>query len=283
MGAWASSREVTRKSWAVLKENRYLMAFPVLGFVIGLVPVAILGLPAMYFFATNHNWVGAGFAIVLVFAAQAVGTFLQGGLVAAVDAELDGRDSSVGQGMSVAFQHTGKLLVWSGILTVVSVLISLVRGNGQGNVVGVLLRNVVAAAADVMWQLITFFVVPFIVLEDEAPIQAIKSSSSLFKRKWGTQLAGGVRIGGLIVLVLILPAILLLVAGFLLILMGSTTSIATGIPLAVLGFVLLLVGIVISSAMRTVFSVALYRYAKDGAVCAGFTAAELQSAVKVKA
>lgn len=283
MGAWASSREVTRKSWAVLRENRYLMAFPVLGFVIGLVPVAILGVPAMYFFATNHNWIGVGFAIVLVFAAQAVGTFLQGGLVAAVDTELDGRDSSVGQGMAVAFQHTGKLIAWSAILTVVSVLISLVRGNGQGNVVGVLLRNVVAAAADVMWQLITFFVVPFIILEDESPIQAIKSSSSLFKRKWGTQLAGGVRIGGLIVLILILPAIALLVIGFLLIFMGSTASLAAGIPLALLGFLVLLVGIVISSAMRTVFSVALYRYAKDGVVSAGFSEQELQSAVRVKA
>lgn len=283
MGAWASSREVTRKSWAVLRENRYLMAFPVLGFVVGLVPVVVLGLPAMYFFATNHNWIGAAFAILLVFAAQAVGTFLQGGLVAAVDAELDGRDSSVGQGMSAAFQHTGKLLAWSAILTVVSVLISLVRGNGQGNVVGVLLRNIVAAAADVMWQLITFFVVPFIVLEDESPIQAIKSSSSLFKRKWGTQLAGGIRIGGLVALILILPAIVLLVAGFLLILAGSTAALATGIPLALIGFVLLLVGIVIASAMRTVFSVALYRYAKDGAVSAGFTQAELQSAVKLKA
>lgn len=283
MGSWSASREVTRKSWAVLKDNRYLMAFPVLGFVFGLIPLVILGLPALYFVATNHNWVAAGFGIVFVFVAQAIGVLLQGGLVAAVDAELSGKDSSVGHGMSLAMKHLGPLIGWSAIVTVVSVLLSLVRGNGQGNVVGVLLRNIIAAAADVMWQLITFFVVPFIVLEGKTPIDAIKDSASLFKQKWGQQLAGGIRIGGLIALVLILPAIVLLGGGVLLALLGSTAAIASGVSLAVIGLVLLLIGVVVSSAMRTVFSVALYRYAKDGVTSAGFTSEELQSAVKVKA
>ena len=283
MGAWSSSKVVTSKSWAVLKENRYLMAFPVLGFVFGLIPFVVLGLPAIYFFATDHNWIAVALLIVMVFLAQAIAVMLQAGLVAAVDAEFEGQDSSLGHGMSRAFQHTGALIAWSGIVTVVTVLLSLVRGNGQGNVVGVLLRNIVAAAADVMWTLITFFVVPFIVLEGSSPIEAIKSSASLFKRKWGQQLAGGVRIGGLIALVLILPAIALLVIGFLLVIAGSTLSLVTGIPLVVLGFALLLVGIVVMSAMRTVFSVALFRFAKDGAVSADFTEQDLQAAVRLKA
>lgn len=283
MGSWSSSKAVTSKSWAVLKENRYMLAFPVLGFVIGLVPVAVFGLPALYFFATSHNWIGAAFTLALVFGVQAVMVFLQGGLVAAVDTELSGQDSSVGLGMSRAFRRTGSLIAWSAIVTVVSVLLGLVRGNGQGNVVGVILRNVVAAAADVMWSLITFFVLPFIVLEEKSPIDAIKASSSLFRQRWGQQIAGGVRIGGLIVLILILPGIALFILGMFLVVSGSTAGLATGIPLAVIGLIVLLVGMVLSSAMRTVFSVALYRFAKDGALSAGFTEAELQSAVRVKA
>ncbi len=282
MGSWASSREVTRKSWAVLKENRYLLAFPVLSFVLGLIPVAVLGIPALYFLATNHNWIALVLGILLVFAASAVAVVLQGGLVAAVDAEMSGEDSSVGQGLRRAMQHLGALIAWSAVVTVVSVLLGLVRGNGQGNVVGVLLRSVLAAAADVMWQLVTFFVVPFIVLEGASPISAVKSSASLFKQRWGQQLAGGVRIGALIGLVLILPGILLLVGGILLALLGSAAAIASGASLAVIGLVLLLIGIVISSAMRSVFSVALYRYAKDGVASAGFTTQELQDAVRIK-
>jgi len=283
MGSWASSKVVTSKSWAVLKENRYLLAFPVVGFGLGLIPLAVVGLPAVYFFATNHNWIGAALAIVTLFAVQALSVLVQGGLVAAVDTELSGEDSSFGHGMSRAFAHTGPLIAWSAIVTVVTALISLVRGNGQGNVVGVLLRNILAAAADVMWNLITFFVVPFIVLEGQTPIQAIKSSASLFKARWGQQIAGGIRIGVLIGLLLILPALALIAIGVVLVLAGSTAALASGIPLIVIGVIALLVGVVISSAMRTVFAVALYRYAKDGALSAGFTAQELQDAVRVKA
>jgi hypothetical protein len=280
MGAWSSSREVTSKSWGVLKDNSYLFAFPILMFVLSLIPIAVLGLPALYFFASNQNWIAAGFAIVAVFAAQAVTTLLQGGLVASVDKELEGQDSSLGDGMSRAFAHTGQLLAWSAIVTVVSLLFALVRGNGQGNVVGVLLRNIVAAAGEVLWTLITFFVVPFIVLEDQSPIAAIKSSASLFRKKWGTQLAGSVRIGGLIVLLIVLPAGVVLVVGFVLLV---SDAIVLGIPLVVVGVLVLMIGMLLSSAMRTVFSVALYRYASTGAVSAQFTEAELESAVRVKA
>lgn len=282
MGSWASSREVTRKSWAVLKENRYLLAFPVLSFVLGLIPVALLGIPALFFLATNHNWIAAALGILLVFVASAVAVVVQGGLVAAVDAEMSGQDSSVGHGLGRAMQHLGPLIAWSAVVTVVSILLGLVRGNGDGNVVGAILRNVLAAAAGVMWTLITFFVVPFIVLEGASPIEAIKSSASLFRQRWGQQLAGGVRIGAWIGLLFILPGILLLIGGILLALLGSTAAVASGASLAVIGLVLLLIGIVLSSAMRSVFSVALYRYAKDGVTSAGFTTQELQDAVRVK-
>ncbi|MBI1351061.1 MAG: hypothetical protein GC156_08080 [Actinomycetales bacterium] len=280
MSSWSSSKVVTSKSWAVLKENAYLLTFPVAAMLLGLIPFAIFGLPALYFFAVNQNWVAAAFGIVAVFASQAVATLIQGGLVASVDTELSGDDSSFGAGMSRAFQHTGALLAWSGIVTVVSLLFSLLRGNGQGSVVGVLLRNIVAAAGEVLWTLITFFVVPFIVLEGTSPIEAIKASASLVRKKWGTQIAGGIRIGGLIILAIILPAAIILGLGIFLVIAGSLVF---GIPLAIVGVLGVLIGMVLSQAMRTVFAVALYRYASTGAVSGAFTEAELQSAVQVKA
>ena len=100
------------------------------------------------------------FAIALVFGVQAAVTFPAAGLVAVVDEQMHGCDASIGRGMSWAFARFGPLVVWSAIQTVVSVLIGAVRGNGQGNIVVVLLRNVVAATADVLWQLITFLVLP---------------------------------------------------------------------------------------------------------------------------
>ena len=266
----------------MLKENPYLFAFPIVGVVLAAIPLVVLGVPALYFLDSDQNWLALVFGIALLFAVQAFVTFPAAGLVAAVDEELRGRDASFGRGMSAAFGRFGPLVAWSAIQTVVSALIGLVRGNGQGNVVGVLLRNVVAAAADVMWQLITFFVLPVMMIEKTSPIQAIKTSSSLFKKQWGTQLAGGVRIGGMVALLVILPGALVLGSGVALVLSDSTAIAITGIVTAAIGFLIVMLGALVINAMRGVYSVALYHYATDGEALAGFTGEELQASVRLK-
>ncbi len=280
--SWKSSKAVTKTSWALLKANPYLFAFPILGVLFAVVPLAVFGIPALYFLDADNIWVAVALAIALVFGVQAVVTFPAAGLVAAVDEEMHGRDASVGKGMSAAFGRFGPLIAWSAIQTVVSVLIGLVRGNGQGNVIGMLLRNVIAATADILWQLITFFVLPAMMIEKLSPISAIKASSSLFKKQWGTQLAGGVRIGGLVALLVILPGVLIMVGGIALVFVDSAATVITGATTAVVGFLIIMLGALIISAMRGIYSVALYYYAKDGEVLGGFTGEELQSSVRLK-
>ncbi len=282
MGAWTSSKVLTSKSWAVLKDNRYLLGFPVLGFALSLIPLVGLGLPALYFLSENHNWIAAAFGVAMVFVIQAITAVIQGGIVVSVDTEFSGQDSSLGKGLGRSFAHLGPLLGWSVIVTIVNVLIGLLRGNGSGNVIGVIFRNIIAAAADIMWRLVTFFVIPFIVLEDMNPLNAVKSSASLFTRQWGKQLAGSVRIGAVIAFTTILPGLVLIIGGVILVLMGSTAGIATGIPLAILGVLLFMVGAVLSSAMQTVYSVALFRFAHDGKAPGDFTDEELQRSIKLK-
>lgn len=282
MGSWTSSKVLTRKSWAVLKDNRYLMGYPVLGFVLSLIPLALLGVPALLFLVDDRNWIAAAFGIAMIFVIQAIASVIQGGIVASVDAEFAGHDSSVGQGLGRSFAHLGSLLGWSVIATIVGVLIGALRGNGQGNAAALIFRNIIAAAADVMWRLVTFFVIPFIVLEGMNPLNAVKSSASLFTKQWGKQLAGSVRIGGLIALLTILPGIVLIIGGVLLALMDSTVGLATGIPLAVLGLLLFLLGAILGSTMQSVYSVALFRYAHDGTAPGDFTNDELKYSIRVK-
>ncbi len=281
-GAWQASKIVTRKSWAVLKENPYLFAFPVIGVVLSIIPLAVFGIPALYFVETDNNWIAIPLAIALMFGVQAVITFPAAGLVSAVDEEMHGRDASVGAGMSAAFSRFGPLVAWSAILTVVSVLINLIRGNGQGGLISNLLRGVLAAAADIMWQLITFFVLPVMMIEKASPIDAIKASSALFKKQWGTQLAGGVRIGGLVALLVILPGALILGAGVGIVFAGTTAAAIIGVVTAAIGFLVIVLGGLVINAMRGIYSVALYYYAKDGEVLGGFTGEELQSSVRLK-
>lgn len=281
-GSWKSSKVLTRRSWGLLKANPYLFAFPIIGVLLTVIPLAVFGVPALYFLNSNNNWIAAAFGIALIFGVQAFIVFPAAGLVAAVDEEMQGRNASVRLGMSLALARFGPLLAWSGIQTVVSALVGVLRGNNQGSLVGVVFRNIVAAAAGVMWDLITFFVLPVMIIEKASPIDAIKTSSSLFKKQWGTQLAGGVRIGGFIPLILVVPGVLIMIGGIALVSVENSTTLVAGLTMAAIGFLIIMMGALVIAAMRGIYSVALYRYAKDGELLGGFTSQELQASVRVK-
>lgn len=277
--SWGQSKLLTQKSWAIIRQNRYLLAFPVLGFLVSLVPLAIFWVPAGFFLLNNQNWAGIVLAILGVFANQIVISISSGGLVAAADAELSGQDSSIAHGIGRALLRLVPLIGWALVATVVNVIVGAMRGRG-GNGAADALRNLAAAGVLAMWQLVTFFVLPFIMLEGLGPIAAIKQSFALFRQKWGTQIFGGVRIGGLVGLVTILPGILLVLLGGWLAISGSATALGFGIGIIVLGILLFMIGALVLSTMRGIFSVVLFRFASQGTVEGGFTAEELTGAVR---
>ena len=117
---------------------------------------------------------------------------------------------------------------------------------------------------------------PVIALEGTGPFATLKRSSSLFKSRWGAQVTGNIAIGGAVFLFGVLPSALLIFAGFL---VWASASFA-GALLLVIGVIGLAISMLVSSALSNIFGVALYRYARDGEAVGGFTADELNSAVK---
>jgi hypothetical protein len=139
----------------------------------------------------------------------------------------------------------------------VGILLSILRE--RGGFVGQIAATLVGGA----WGLVTFFVVPVLVLENKGVIDAIKESTSLIKRTWGETIIGS----GSILLVFVLLG----VAGFLALLatmlLGST--VVFGIALVVfIAFVIVLA--VVAAAMQGIFVTALYTYARTGAVPSAF-------------
>ena len=278
-GSWGQSKLLSQKSWAIIRENRYLLFFPSLGFLFSLIPLAIFWVPAA-FLAIQDQTVAAIVLLVLgIFANQIVISIASGALVASADHELSGGQSSIGHGVARALARLFPLVGWACIATVVNIIASAIRGNGSG--AADVLRNLAAAGILAMWSLITFFVLPFIMLEGNGPISAIKNSFALFKEKWGLQIFGGVRIGGVVALFTILPGIVLVILGVLAIVFGDNAALLSlGILLVVVGVLLFMIGALLLSTMRGIFSVVLFRYAKDGVVEGGFTQEELAGAVR---
>ena len=122
------------------------------------------------------------------------------------------------------------------------------------------------------WTVVSFLVIPILVVENKNPFIALKESTILLKKTWGEQVAGNFSFG-LIFLLLSIPAIVLIVVG---IFSGSLAAIAACVGLAVIYFVILAL---IQSALQSIFQAAVYLYARDGQVPEGFGAELLGSAM----
>jgi hypothetical protein len=102
----------------------------------------------------------------------------------------------------------------------------------------------------------------------------------MVKEKWGTQVTGGVRIG-LRLLILIIPAILIMVAGFVL-LNGVGASVTLGLILIGIGILLLMISALLSAALQSIFSVALFHFTTGEGGYGPFTPDELNGVLTKK-
>jgi hypothetical protein len=89
---------------------------------------------------------------------------------------------------------------------------------------------------------------------------------------------GNIAIGGGIALLGTLPAIFLIVTGLSI---WSSDGFAGALCFTA-GVVILAVSLLFSAALKGIFGIVLYRYALDGEVTGGFTAEDLESAVRSK-
>jgi len=111
--------------------------------------------------------------------------------------------------------------------------------------------------------LVTFFVVPILILEDKGVVDSVKESVSLMKRTWGESIVGS----GSIMLIFVAIGIVGLLFVFALLFIGN--MIIFGIAL-VLFILLVVVLAIVASAMQGIFVTALYTYARTGTVPVAF-------------
>ncbi|MFP5387907.1 MAG: DUF6159 family protein [Thermoleophilia bacterium] len=262
---------LTKKSWGLLRENPELLRFPLYGGAATIVAAIIVVGPGVYLIEQDQTVFGGALAVVGFYLLAVIGTYFSVGLAAAADMIFRGQQATVADGLAVSRMRFPQICGWAAVSTAIGLVLSALENQGAiGEIVGRLLA--------VGWSLITFLAVPVIALEGTGPWQTLKRSSSLFRSRWGAQVTGNIAIGGAVFLFGVLPSALLLVAGFMI---WASASFA-GALLLVIGVIGLAISMLVSSALSNIFGVALYRYALDGDAVGGFTAEELNSAVRTK-
>ncbi len=264
---------LTKKSWGLLRGHPELLRFPLYGAVATVLLAIVTIGPGLYLLDQDALAGAIPVLVVGIYLLSVVGVYFSVGLAAAADMIFRGQANvTVADGLAISRARFSQICGWAAISTAISIVMGLLEN--QGGIGGQIAARLVGMA----WALVTFLAVPVIALEGTGAVTTLKRSASIFRERWGQQITGNIAIGGAIGLLGVLPAAILIGIGVVL---WPSASFA-GALLVIVGAIALAIALLISKALSGIFGVALYRYATEGQAVGGFTAEELESAVKVK-
>ena len=268
-GRLQNSIDLAKASWGILREDRKLAVLPLLsGLSVLVVALAFFGPVALIV----HNgasvsskpieWIlgVAGYVAVTY-----VAVFFNAALVFAADKRMRGEPVAIGEAVHAAAARAHVLLPWAVLSATVSVVLRAMEE--RAGIVG----RIVGSLVGIAWSLVTFLVLPVLVIEQLGPFQAVKRSTELFKKTWGENMIANAGIG--------IVALVATLAGAL----PCALLIAVGGPIAVIGIVALVTWVVgvqlVAAALTGILQMALYRFATDGVV-PGFDTDQLRGAFR---
>jgi hypothetical protein len=273
------SWQLVKYSWAFLRRNKIFMVFPLLSAVGAFMATITLLLPAGVmlgimsggFSADSANVMGYVLAFVFYLVVYTISIYFNVALAGAVLKELDGEEATVRDGLNIANNRFGLIVQYAAVSATVGVVLNAVRE--RGGIIG----SIAASLFGMAWNLVTFFVIPMLVVENKSIIDIIRDSGSLLKRTFGEQVAGGFGVGAVVSIV----SILVVLVGVLLIMLVINTPALLALVIALLVLTLVVIALV-GSTLSSIYRVLVFRYAQSGEVPSDMDIALLQGAFKPK-
>lgn len=275
MGKITRTWSLMAECWQVLKSDKSLLVFPLISGICCLLLLASFAVPLFLtgawhppthddapvrqvaYFGTLFAFYVANYFIVVFFNAA---------MVACAAIRLGGGQPTVADGLRAAISRLPVIAGWALVSATVGLILRAIEDRSEK------IGQLVAGLLGMAWTVVSFLVVPILVIENQGPIAALKGSASLLKKTWGEQLISNFSFGAIFAL-LAVPAIALVGFGFYL---GGPV---VGIGCVVAAAIYLIVLTLIQSALQAIFQTALYLYARDGQVPEGFRAEALESAL----
>jgi hypothetical protein len=174
--------------------------------------------------------------------------FFNTAIIACAHIRLNGGDPTVSDGLRIASQNIGRIILWALISATIGMILQIIRERFGW------IGKIVAGVAGLAWTYVTFFIIPVIIYEKKGMGSSIRRSASLFKETWGETIIGTFGFGiifGLLALLGIIPIIL--------------GAIYWGVLGAVVGVIIAffywaIIGVV-ASATNGIYVAAMYQYA----------------------
>jgi hypothetical protein len=198
-----------------------------------------------------------GFLFVGYMTISIVVTFWNSAIVANSHIRLTGGDPNFMDGVSAAMKKIHIIILWGVIAGTVGLLLKILnqaaREQKGGAAVFAMILSAIGAA---VWWMMTFFMIPHMILENKSLGDSLKSSKSMFFKSWGENITSGLGIGligGFFVVVIAIITFGMMVA------LGPLWFIGLGI-----GAIGIATAIAWTNAAEQVAVTALYLYSKNG-------------------
>lgn len=251
--------ELTKQSLPVLKANKRILIFPIISSIGCLIIFSVIAAPLWHiesnFLQSSHESpLLIALAIIallaVLFVCNLIVIYCNAALIASIANYFQTKKLSLSYGLKAAKKCFPNIILWTLFNTTIGFILRTFQSRlGQITAIASILLGIA-------WSIISYFVVPILVLENISPIKAIKRSSHTLHKTWGSSLISNIRLG-LIVFVARLIAFIPLA---IMIYIGGTTNVLIGFIICV---VLMFILTIISSATNNILRTVLYLYSVD--------------------
>lgn len=199
--------------------------------------------------------------LILLFITYVVGAFIlafsQAIISHIVYVRAKGGNATLGQGFKRAAAHSLSLFVWSLITSTVGIILRMLSERSE------LLGRVVAVVFGAAWGILTYFVVPAMVISNQSAFAAIPESGRVFKASWGETFASNISYN----LIFIALFVLLVLSGIGLFVVALAYSLPLlAVVIAVVYGIAFVFLMLVSSIFGGILKTLLYIYATEQTV-----------------
>ena len=252
--------EMSKLSMSVVKKDPELMVYMIFAGVMSLACLIGMSMPQLLVMDWAVNADGSFTPAYLMFSfvgymvLSIVVVFWNCAIIANANIRLTGGDPKFADGVNAALKRLPIIIVWGIIAGTVGLLLKFLEGvaRSSDHPAAAALATVIHIIGGLAWWVMTFFMIPHLILENKSIGDALKASKSTFFDTWGENIVSGLGIGAIAFLFGI-PIVALTI---------GMTIVAGPFGLLV-GAVLIGLLIAWANAAEQVAVVALFRYAKD--------------------